>query len=93
MNPVPVTPMAALDADLTIAVSAGGERERSVLTGGRGEEPTRQDDHSSAEPRDFPAGLTGFDVMTYSLGMDLHRAEEMISLGRSAAEEALEESD
>lgn len=104
-NPVPVTPMAALDADLTIAVSAGGEREgppataavpenaearpldewiarfrrsaaraldsdaaRSVLSWGQGEEPTRQGDDSSQEPEVLPAGLTGFDVMNYSLG-------------------------
>jgi NTE family protein len=156
MNPIPVTPMAALDADLTIAVSAGGEREgppataavtesaearpieewiarfrrsaaraldsdvvRSALSWGQGEEPAKQDDDSSAEPEAFPEGLTGFDVMNYSLGtmqtvvsryrlagsppdilvtipvtdvrtVDFHRAEEMISLGRSAAGRALE---
>jgi NTE family protein len=157
MNPIPVTPMAALDADLTIAVSAGGEREgppataavtesaearpieewiarfrrsaaraldgdavRSALSGGRGEESAQQGDDSSAEPEGFPEGLTGFDVMSYSLGtmqtvvsryrlagsppdilvtipvtdvrtVDFHRAEEMISLGRSAAVRALDE--
>lgn len=68
MNPVPVTPLAALDADLTIAVSAGGEREPSALSRGRKERPLSQDDHSGDEPQMFPAGLTGFDVMSYSLG-------------------------
>ena len=102
MNPVPVSPMAALDADLTIAVSAGGEREgppataavsesaetrpieewiarfreragraldseviRSVLA--RGTEEAAAAAESTAEPQALPAGLSGYDVMSYSL--------------------------
>jgi len=104
MNPVPVSPMAALDADLTVAVSAGGEREgppataavsesaearpieewiarfrhgaahaldsdvlRSALSWGQGEEAPQRDHEYSAESVAFPKGLTGYDVMSYSL--------------------------
>lgn len=154
MNPIPVTPMAALDADLTIAVSAGGEREgppataavsesaasrpleewiarfrrsaaraldrdamRSALAEGEG--PGSGGEDPEEEPEGFPKGLTGFDVMNYSLGTmqtvvsryrlagsppdvlvtipvndvrttDFHRAEDMIALGRTATERALE---
>jgi NTE family protein len=159
MNPIPVTPMAALDADLTVAVSAGGEREgppataavsetaearpveewisrfraraarvldgdaaRSVFSWRKDEEPSRPDVGPGAESGAYPEGLSGFDVMSYSLGtmqtvvsryrlagsppdvlvtipatdvrtMDFHRADEMISLGSSAATQALDQAD
>ena len=159
MDPIPVSPMAALDADLTIAVSAGGEREdppataavsesaearpidewiarfrqgaaraidseviRSVLSRHEADEPSERDDQPRAESVAFPEGLTGLDVMNYSLAamqtlvtryrlagsppdvlvtipttdvrtMDFHLADTMISLGRTAAEQALGEAD
>jgi NTE family protein len=104
MDPIPVSPMAALDADLTIAVSAGGEREdppataavsetaeprpldewiarfrrgaaraldsevvRSVVSHHRPEEPSEPQERIGAEPAALPEGLTGLDVMNYSL--------------------------
>ena len=104
MDPIPVSPMAALDADLTIAVSAGGEREdppataavsesaeprpvdewiarfrraaartieseaiRSVLSGHQADERSERNDQLRAESVALPEGLTGFDVMNYSL--------------------------
>src|SRR5512134_474543 len=151
MNPVPVSPLAALDADLTVAVSAGGEREgppataavsesadarpieewiarfrrgaaraldsdviRSTRSWREREESAQGDDEPSEESGALPEGLTGYDVMSHSLAamqavvsryrlagsppdvlvtipvtdvraMDFHCAEEMISLGRSAA--------
>jgi NTE family protein len=159
MDPIPVSPMAALDADLTIAVSAGGEREnppatapvsesaeaqpmdewiarfrrgaaraldsevvRSVLSRHQAEEPAEPAEQAGAESVAFPEGLTGLDIMNYSLAamqtlvtryrlagsppdvlvtipttdvrtMDFHLADTMISLGRTAAEQALGEAD
>ena len=159
MDPIPVSPMAALDADLTIAVSAGGEREdppataavsetaearpiaewiarfregatraldsevvRSVLSRPEAAESSEPHDEPGAESMAFPEGLTGLDVMNYSLAamqtlvtryrlagsppdvlvtipttdvrtMDFHLADTMISLGRTAAEQALGEAD
>jgi NTE family protein len=158
MDPIPVSPMAALEADLTIAVSAGGEREgpataaasesaearpvdewiarfrqgaaraldtdvvRSILSGRQEDEVAQGDEEPGAEPGELPAGLTGFDVMNYSLAtmqtlvnrfrlagsppdvlvtipvndvrtMDFHRADDMVSLGRAATTQALEDAD
>lgn len=102
MDPVPVSPLAALDADLTIGVSAGGERQgppaavsepaeaqpieewiarfrrragraldhdmiRSVISPHPEGEAEAGEEKSPAEAGEFPAGLTGFDVMNYSL--------------------------
>ena len=103
MNPIPVSPMAALETDLTIAVSAGGEREgpataaasevaearpvdewiarfrqgaaraldtevvRSILSGRQEDELAQEEDEGGDERGELPAGLSGFDVMNYSL--------------------------
>lgn len=104
MDPIPVSPMAALDVDLTIGVSAGGERQdppataavserpeprpwdervarfrraaaqgldrdviRSALSRGAEAEPEREEE-ASAENAELPAGLTGFEVMSSSIG-------------------------
>jgi NTE family protein len=105
MDPIPVSPLAALEAELTIAVSAGGEREgpataavseraearpvdewiarfrqgaaralgidlvRSILAERKVDEVAQADEEPGAEPGELPAGLTGFDVMNYSLAM------------------------
>ena len=106
LDPIPVSPTAALDVDLTIGVSAGGERQgppataavsesaedrpmdewvarfrgaaaraldreviRSVLSRPTDEEPSQVDDHPGVESEPFPTGLTGFDVMNYSLAV------------------------
>jgi NTE family protein len=104
MDPVPVSPTAALDVDLTIGVSAGGERQgppaaravseraeaqpmeewvarfrrraaraldsdmiRSVVPLHPEGEVAKEGYEPQADAREFPAGLTGFDVMNYSL--------------------------
>lgn len=105
MDPIPVSPMAALDVDLTIGVSAGGERQgppaaaavsepaeprpwdelvarfrrasaqgldrdviRSALSQSAEAEPEREEEEEQAENAELPAGLTGFEVMSSSIG-------------------------
>lgn len=104
LDPIPVSPMAALEVDLTIGVSAGGERQappataavseraeprpwdewvarfrqasaqgldrdviRSALSRGAESEPEREEE-ALAENTELPAGLTGFEVMSSSIG-------------------------
>lgn len=104
MDPIPVSPTAALNVDLTIGVSAGGERQdppataavserpeprpwdervarfrraaaqgldrdvvRSALSRGAEAEPEREEE-ALAENAELPAGLTGFEVMSSSIG-------------------------
>jgi NTE family protein len=102
MDPIPVSSTAALDADLTIGVSAGGERQatpgvsepaeprpwdewiarfrrgaahsldrdviRSALSRGPEVEPEREEEEAQTEAAELPVGLTGFDVMSSSIG-------------------------
>ncbi len=101
MDPIPVSPTAALDADLTVGVSAGGERQatpavsepaeprpwdepiarfrrgaaqaldrdaiRSALSRGPEVEPEREEE-AQTEAGELPSDLTGFDVMSSSIG-------------------------
>lgn len=63
MDPVPVTPTAALDVDLRIGVSVGGERQdpaAAVVSTGSEAAPEGQGG-------EFPARLRGFDVMSYAI--------------------------
>lgn len=64
MDPIPLTPTAALDVDLRIGVSVGGERQDPPATAAVS---TRAEAPPEGQAREFPAGLTGFDVMNYSI--------------------------
>lgn len=64
MDPIPLTPTAALDVDLRIGVSVGGERQDPPATAAVS---TRAEAPPEGQAREFPPGLTGFDVMNYSI--------------------------
>jgi len=63
MDPVPVTPTAALDVDLRIGVSVGGERQDPAIAA----VSTGTEAPPEGQAGELPARLRGFDVMSYSI--------------------------
>lgn len=81
MDPIPVSPMAALDVDLTIGVSAGGERQDAPATAAVSER---------AEPRPWDERVARFRRAA-AQGLDRDVIRSALSRGAEAEPEREEE--